>query len=97
MIPIVTIMTISGLIGAVLCVTAYILLAMGRITADRALYFILNGIGGFLILISIAYDYDGGDSGGLFVEVCWVIISIIGLLKIARKGKEIKDAKTTEA
>lgn len=97
MISIVTIMTIAGLIGAVLCVAAYILLAMGKLSADRAVYFILNGIGGFLILISIAYDYDGGDSGGLLVEICWVIISIVGLLKIAKKGKEIESGKATEA
>lgn len=80
-------MTILGLAGAGLCVLAYALLSMEKIDPKGIWYFVLNGVGGLFLLISIAYDYDAGDTGGLAVEACWVAISVIGIAKVLRNKK----------
>lgn len=80
-------MTVAGLMGAGLCVLAYALLSLERIDPKGLLYFTLNGLGGVLLLISIAYDYDSGDTGGIAVELCWVVISAIGIAKVLMRKK----------
>jgi hypothetical protein len=79
--------TILGIAGAGLCILAYALLSMERIDPKGIWYFVLNGVGGLFLLISIAYDYDSGDMGGLAVEACWVVISILGIIKAMRCPK----------
>jgi hypothetical protein len=80
--------TILGLSGAGLCILAYALLSMERIDPKGMWYFILNGVGGLFLLISISYDYDSGDTGGLAVETCWVIISLGGIAKVLLSKKD---------
>jgi hypothetical protein len=75
-------MAILGLAGAGLCVLAYALLSLERINPKGMLYFTLNGLGGLFLLIAIAYDYDSGDTGGIAVEMCWVVISVFGMAKV---------------
>jgi hypothetical protein len=80
-------MTILGLAGAALCVIAYGLLSLDKINPKGMWYYVLNGLGGLFLLISIAYDYDSGDTGGVVIELCWVIISAIGILNVLRSKK----------
>lgn len=78
-------MMVIGIVGAVICVVAYMLIIVERIDPKGVAYCALNGIGGVFLLISIAAEYDVGDTGGLLVEICWIGISIYGVLR-ARKG-----------
>ncbi|PCJ00214.1 MAG: hypothetical protein COB14_04470 [Alphaproteobacteria bacterium] len=81
-------MMIVGIVGAVICVVAYMLIIVERIDVKGVVYCALNGIGGVFLLISIAAEYDVGDTGGLLVEICWIIISIYGVLKARKRGGE---------
>ena len=79
--------TILGLAGAGLIVGMYWALQRGLIKADDPKFYAVNGIGAFMIAMSIAVDYDSADLGGIVVEIAWVLISIIGLWKHLKKGK----------
>ncbi len=72
---------ILGLVGAVLCLVAYMMIITDRIDPKGIAYCALNGVGGVFLLIAIAAEYDVGDTGSLFVEVCWIAISIYGVMK----------------
>ncbi|MGH1376595.1 MAG: CBU_0592 family membrane protein [Alphaproteobacteria bacterium] len=74
-------MMILGVVGAIICVLAYMLIIIERINPKGVLYSAMNGFGGLFLLISIAANYDVGDTGGLVVESCWILISIYGVMK----------------
>ena len=79
-------MLILGIVGAIICVLAYMLIILDRIDPKGVSYCALNGVGGLFLLVSIASDYDVGDTGGLLVEVCWILVSIYGVMKAKRRG-----------
>lgn len=81
-------MMVIGIVGAVICVIAYMLIILERIDPKGVAYCALNGVGGVCLLISIAAEYDVGDTGGLLVEVCWIIISIYGIVKAQKRDKQ---------
>lgn len=81
-------MMVIGIVGAIICVIAYMLIIVERIDPKGVAYCALNGVGGVCLLISIAAEYDVGDTGGLLVEICWIIISIYGVLKAQKRGAQ---------
>lgn len=78
-----------GLIGAACCVGMFWAIEQGRVDGSSRLYYVVNGIGGFLILISALHEYDGGDAGTVVTEAAWVVVSLMGIYKTMRpkKGK----------
>ncbi|MGH1378401.1 MAG: CBU_0592 family membrane protein [Alphaproteobacteria bacterium] len=82
------IMMIIGIVGAMICVLAYMLIIVERIDPKGVAYCLLNGVGGVCLLVSIAAEYDVGDTGGLLVEICWIAISIYGVYKAQKRGVE---------
>ena len=81
------IFSILGLAGAVCCVSMFYAIEQGRLDGNSMAYYIINGIGGALILAAVFYNYDSGDLGSMAVEAAWVVISLMGIFKLARKGK----------
>lgn len=79
----------GGILGAGMCVLAYFLLERGKLSADGAHYYIINGVGAFLVLVAVVYRFDGGDMGAIVQELCWVIISLMGMVKVL-KNREVK-------
>ena len=63
-------------------VLMYALLERGRVDANSFTYYSINGVGAFLILVSLAYDFDFADMGGILLEVCWLIISFMGIFRL---------------
>ena len=80
-----TILSYLGVLGAVMCVLAYFLLERGKVRADGMTYYFMNGFGAFLVLVAVLYSFDGGDMGAIVQELCWVIISMMGIFKILKK------------
>jgi hypothetical protein len=80
------IFTVLGLLGAGFMVGMYWALERGWVKADDPKFYAVNGLGAFMIAVSIAVDYDSADLGGIAVEIAWVFISVIGLWK-HMKGK----------
>ncbi len=85
---------ILGLLGTMLCVGAYGLLTFERLTPNSLVFHGMNLVGAAMLLISIAYEFDWGDFGGVLVAICWVLISLFGIARIVSsvsKGKVISD------
>ncbi len=77
-----TLLSMSGIIGAICCVGMYAAVSMGRISADRPVFFIVNGIGSVLVLIGAAHNFDMGDLGSVGQEMIWAAISLGGLTRV---------------
>ena len=76
---------IAGWSGAVLILLAYLLLSMGRLTGQSALYQAMNVVGaaGFVI--------NGGWHRALpsaSLNVVWALIGAVALWRILRSGQE---------
>jgi hypothetical protein len=80
---------ILGMIGAAFAVGAFALLQAGRLTSADPRFYAANGIGALLIGASIAADFDMADIGGIAVELAWVAISIMGLMKYWKTRKAL--------
>ena len=80
------VMTILGVLGAALVVLMYAMLERGKIDAGSVTYYAINGIGAFLILISLAYDFDFADMGGIVLEICWLVVSFMGIFRVFSRG-----------
>ena len=83
-----------GLIGAFLMVSMYAMLEARRIKSTSPVFYLLNGLGALLVLASLAADFDPGDLGGVVTEGAWLIISIVGLIKVLRRRNKLKTVVT---
>jgi hypothetical protein len=79
-----------GVIGAVLCILAYFLLERGLLGAPGFYYYAINGIGAAFVLLAVVYSFDGGDIGAVLQELCWVLVSVIGVYKTFKIKSETK-------
>lgn len=80
--------TIIGVSGSILCILMYFMLEQGKARASDAWYYGVNGIGALLILIGAMHEFDGGDLGAVAQEMCWVLISGAGVLKLYKQKKK---------
>ncbi len=67
-----------GNIGVALIVGAYLALQLGRLDGRALLYSITNAVGASLVLVSLWFDFN---LSAFIVEVFWVVISLIGLVR----------------
>jgi hypothetical protein len=74
-----TMADILGLVGVVLTLMAYFLLSIGRMRSDEVCYHLLNFFGSSLILFSLYFHWN---LPAFLVEAAWVMISVIGLIRI---------------
>ena len=80
-------MTILGVLGAAMIVGMYACLQQARLSAQSTIYYAVNGIGALLILMSLAWDFDSADLGGVALEACWILVSIMGIATSIIKRK----------
>lgn len=76
------IMAVTGVAGALLTAFMYWLMASEKVDAQSVRFFGLNALGAFLILISLVYHFDWGDLGGVVMELSWLIVSLMGIVKV---------------
>ncbi|MEZ5894217.1 MAG: hypothetical protein R3C58_13875 [Parvularculaceae bacterium] len=74
---------IIGLVGVSLVVGTYLLSQMGRMAVNQPLYPALNGIGSALILVSLYFTFNAAS---FVIELFWLAISFVGLLRSLRMG-----------
>lgn len=65
-----------GAIGVVAIVASYLLLTLGKLTAQGRAYPLANAVGAALILVSLAYDFN---LSAALVEGFWLVVSLVGL------------------
>lgn len=72
-----------GNIGVLLLMAAYLLLQLNRLSAASLTYSLLNFIGASLIILSLLSNFN---LSAFVVEVFWVLISILGIVRYFRLG-----------
>ena len=81
-------MTLLGVIGTVFIVSMYLAIQIEKISVKNPVYSWVNLFGAIFLLISIAYDFDKADLGGVLIEAVWIIVSVYALIKIYFKGEK---------
>jgi hypothetical protein len=76
-------MQFASLLGAALILAAYAAHQAGRMRPDSLLYHALNVLGG-LVLCVVAID--ASQTGFIVLEGVWTVISVIALVRTARRG-----------
>ena len=79
-----TFATEIGLFGVVLVLLAYGLYAIGKLQSTDWRYPLLNMVGTTGILISLLYAWN---LPSFVMQVCWIILSLIGLARIFRSKR----------
>ncbi len=69
---------VLGSIGVVFVLAAYLLLQLERLSATRPPYLIANGLGAFLILVSLMNEFN---LSAFVIEAAWLLISVYGLIR----------------
>jgi hypothetical protein len=73
-----------GWTGVIVYIVAYAFLSLGWMRADRVHYHLLNAIGGICLVI---VSYALSDMPNLFVNLAWIFIAFISIIKIITMKK----------
>src|SRR5262245_58072443 len=73
-----TMLSLCGVFGAMCCVSMFAAVSFGKISAEKPLFFIVNGLGSILILVGAMTEFDMGDAGAIGQELIWAAISFAG-------------------
>jgi len=73
-----------GIIGVIIILIAYFLLNTGRWRANSYIFQWCNLVGAIMILYSLYFHWN---LASVVIEVAWLMISIIGILRIQRIKK----------
>lgn len=76
---------VIGLAGVAIVLVAYALLATGRMSNDDWRYPVINIIGTLGIVVSLYYQWN---LPSMVAQLVWIAISIVGLMRIAKKHRE---------
>lgn len=71
-----------GIVGVVLLLFAYFALSTGRVSSNSMAYQIMNFVAAWLILFSLYFHWN---TPSVIIEVVWILISMIGMLRIIKK------------
>lgn len=76
---------ILGTFGVLAILVAYIALQAEALKFDDYTFLVLNGLGSFLIVLSLMVDFN---FSAFFIESAWVCISLYGFFKRWTKDKK---------
>ena len=74
----VTLYDIFGIGGVAIILIAYMALQLEKLSAQDWRYSAANGLGAFLILISLIFSFN---LASFIIEIAWLLISLFGLFK----------------
>lgn len=80
----------AGIVGAACCVGMYAAVSLGRASAERPLYFAVNGVGAVLVMVSAWHEFDIGDIGTIMQEIVWTVLSVAGGIRVWRLEQKRK-------
>lgn len=84
---------ICGFVGALLFMSAYAALQFGLVRGSSITYTVANLIAASLLLISLVQDFNAGSA---VVNSVWIVISIIGLVRIYRQLRRLRFSEDEE-
>lgn len=85
--------TIVSLLGAACPVSMYLLLEMEKVDSKSLMYFVVNGIGSVLLILTSGINLTWGDLGGIAMETAWLIVSLMGIGKVLYHRRVLKMVK----
>lgn len=89
-----SLLSLSGVVGAMCCVGMYAEVSFGKVSADKPLFFMVNALGAVLVLIGASHEFDIGDLGTVGQELIWAAISLIGGIRAwKRNNDQVKPAR----
>lgn len=74
-----------GNLGVILMLLAFFLLQVDKVSSQDMRYLLLNAGGALLVLISLCFAFN---LSAFVIEVCWVLISGYGLVRIYRRANK---------
>ena len=77
-------MVFLGLVASIVLLTAFILLNMGRLTADHYTYQVLNLLGAGFLAASAARPMN---TGVFWTELIWALLGLYGIIAIWKKRR----------
>ena len=83
-----------GMIGVVFVLLAYFGLQSGKLRGDGILFQVANILGAGGIAVSLVYDFN---LSAMVIELCWIAISIYGLVRGIRTRAAAKAAARAAA
>lgn len=87
-----TFSTAIGLLGVALYLGSYGALQLGMLRGNRELYVFLNMAAAACVLFDLQRNFN---LPSVLIQVSWIIISLIGLLRIRRRKRRIQCAAET--
>jgi putative permease len=75
---------IIGFLGMICVVGAYLLLQLQIVSNKNLSFQIINLIGAILLIISLCIHFN---LGSFLIEIFWIIITLFGIYKIYKKGR----------
>ena len=75
-----------GNLGVICILGTYLGLQLGRMEAQDYSYSLINGLGALLIMVSLYYDFN---LSSFIIEVFWLLISCIGVIRKYRQGSAV--------
>lgn len=76
---------LTGILGVIVIIIAYILLQLETMDAKDLGFSILNTLGALLIIISLLYDWN---LASFIMEFTWMMISLYGIVKYYKIKKD---------
>lgn len=80
-----TIFSVVGLVGAACAVGMFAAVALGKISAERPVFYGVNAVGAVFVLAAASREFDIGDLGTMGQELAWAILSFVGLIRACKK------------
>jgi hypothetical protein len=62
----------------------YAAVSVGRVSAERPPFYIVNGVGALLVMLGAWHSFDPGDLGTISQELTWALVSAIGAVRAHR-------------
>lgn len=75
---------VLGGIGVLFILIAYLLLQLERVSPTRPPYLLANGLGSFLILVSLVNEFN---LSAFVIEAAWLLISVYGLMRCLNRQR----------
>lgn len=85
-----TIYTIVGFVGVFLYLSSYFLLSLKKIDGNGSNYILMNLFGASCVVVSLIEEFNAPS---FVIQITWIILSIIALIKIFFTKNEIIEVK----
>lgn len=79
---------VVGTVGVSMIVVSYSLLQARKVSSDNPTFYVVNGIGAALILLSLTVEFN---FSAVIMEGFWLLISLVGIwrtLRARRRGAD---------